>query len=697
MSRFFLLLLPLIITIQLHGFHNDEDRLLDSIRSVPTPESLAGWHEVLGSEPHVAGSAGDRKVISGIADAFREMGLETEVWWFEPLLSEPVKASLTILGDEPSTPGGRRRGIQSLALTEKELLADPATRHPELDWGWNAYSASGVVEAGVVYANRGMLEDFRRLKEMGIDVSGKIVLARYGGGYRGYKARFAEEAGAVGLLMYLDPGDYGDGRGPTWPNGGWANETCIQRGSILTMPYKGDPLTPFEPAIEGTKRLPIEEVELPEIPVQPIGYAAAERIMGRMTGSLVEDESWIGGMNAPYRIEGGDLKLRLEVVQERKIGRTANVLGLLRGHEEPDQVVIIGSHHDAWGFGAADPLAGTMVMMETAKAFADAASRGIRPRRSILFAAWGAEEFGIIGSTEWCEANAMTLSNHAVAYINLDMAAMGSRFGASATPSLRSAILRATGQVSQSGEEEQTVLEAWRTRGKPSMGTPGGGSDHVGFNLHLGVPVCTLHAGGSEGVAYHSNYDTLAWYRQTVGDDYEPALMLTRICAVLAADLANAPIVPLDPTEMVVEMHNHLPQVKQVAEDRLLPMEMTGIQQALNGLADTARRTRDAIERMAKDDPRRQEINRQLIQVERKWVELEGLPGRPWYRNLYCGSNRFTGYGSGLLPLLAEAVEHRDPIAVSEALRRYENRLMALKRALEGILDTLKTSPQTAE
>ena len=664
------------------------DDLLETVLETPSAESLSHWHALLGSEPHVAGSDGDARVIEKIATAFQEMDLEAEVWEFWPLLPRPIKASLTIVGDETSQEPGSRRGIVSLSLREKELLADSATKHPELDWGWNAFSGSGVVEGEVVYANNGRKEDFRRLKEMGIDLEGKIVLARYGGNYRGFKAKFAQEAGAAGLLMYLDPGDYGFVRGATWPDGGWANETCIQRGSVLTLPYKGDPLTPFKPAHKDAERLDLEDAGLPEIPVQPIGYAAAQRIMAGMDGEIINDESWVGGMSVPYRIEGGSMRVRLEVEQERAIQKTANVFGILPGREAPEQLLIVGCHHDAWGFGAADPLAGTIVLMETARAFADAAKKGLYPRRTVIFAAWGAEEFGIIGSSEWCEANREMLESNAVAYINLDMASMGMNFSASATPPLQAAVIRAAGLVSQAGEEvSTTVLEAWSAKGPPTLGTPGGGSDHVGFNCHLGIPACSLRAGGSDGSAYHSNYDTLAWYRSTVGDDYLPALMITRVCAALVADLADSPVVPLDPRRVVVEMHRLLPKIAAAARDVLVQIDMAPLEAALVQLAETASKAGPVIDSLPEDHPQREAINQRIILLERNWTEDEGLNGRPWFRNLYCTSNRDSGYGSVVLPLLVEAIEDRDPVAAQKAVSRYRERTLALSNALQDLLD----------
>ena len=204
------------------------ESLLNAVLNASTAENLAAWHDLLGSRPHVAGTEGDRVVIEALAGAFEGMGLETEVWWFEPLLARPISASLTIVEDPATAPKdprrGNRRGVMSLAITERELLEDPATAHPDLRWGWNAYSGSGKVEAEVVYANRGRKEDFDRLRELGVDCRGKIVFARYGGNYRGYKVRFAQEAGAAGVVIFLDPGDSGDDRGPAWPNGGWAND-----------------------------------------------------------------------------------------------------------------------------------------------------------------------------------------------------------------------------------------------------------------------------------------------------------------------------------------------------------------------------------------------------------------------------------------------------------------------------------------
>ncbi|MBC02729.1 MAG: hypothetical protein CMJ34_05415 [Phycisphaerae bacterium] len=658
------------------------------VLGAPRSERLSDWHDLLGSRPHVAGTEGDRIVIDSIAGAFEGMGLETKVWWFEPFLARPVSASLSIVGDSAPDPtaveGRARRGVTSLPISERELLEDPATYHPDLRWGWNAYSGSGMVEAGVVYANRGRPEDFQRLRELGVDCTGKIVLARYGGNYRGFKVKFAEEAGAAGLVIFLDPGDYGEGRGPTWPQGGWANETCIQRGSIVTLPWKGDPLTPFVPARGDVARLDPDEVALPRIPVQPIGYAAASRIMAAMKGPTVEMmglEGWTGGMKVPYRVEGGDLELRLEVSQVRELMRTANVFGVLPGSERPDEMVVVGCHHDAWGFGAADPLAGMIVLLETAKVFAEAADRGLRPRRSIVFAAWGAEEFGIIGSCEWVEAEADRIRRDAVAYVNLDMAAMGTRFGSSATPSLIRSIVRATEDVPQPGGEG-SVLEAWQgDRDTPPVGDLGGGSDHIGFLCHVGVPSVALSARGSQGSVHHSNYDTLAWYRATVGEDYVGATMLSRITAALVADLADSPLPPIDPVPAVAGLERRLKAYETAAEDAGLSIDLVAlraeVEQTLQACESAARRLEEA-----EEDDRTVQA---LIDFDRAWIGEEGLPGRPWFRNEFAASDRDSGYGSVVLPRFSEAIRDGDQEALDEAVLRYRTLMITVREAADRI------------
>jgi len=413
------------------------------VSRMPDAAHLREVHELLASEPHVAGTPGDARTIDRIAALLRRYGegvegFEVEVQEFFPLLARPVKARLEIVGADAAP----RRGVLSLGVKEPNLAIDPATAHPDLDIAWNAWSGSGVAEARVVYVNYGRREDFARLAALGVDPRGRIALARYGGNYRGYKAKFAEEAGCVGLVVFTDPADSGFTRGKTWPDGGgWANADCIQRGSLLTLPYVGDPLTPGVFASRDARRLDPAEVRLPRIPVQPIGYGAAQQILMRMKGRAAPVE-WKGGLPCDYALEDASLTLRLEVEQVRSVTRTANVVARLRGARAPDEQVIVGAHHDAWCFGAADPLAGTICMLEGARNFCELARAGRRPDRTILFCAWGAEEYGILGSSEFVEGDP-EIGARTVAYINLDMAAMGLKPGASVSPTLRGSATRA--------------------------------------------------------------------------------------------------------------------------------------------------------------------------------------------------------------------------------------------------------------
>jgi N-acetylated-alpha-linked acidic dipeptidase len=530
---------------------------------------------------------------------------------------------------------------------------------------------------------------------------GKIVLARYGGNFRGYKAKFAQEAGAAGLLIYTDPDDSGYRKGVPYPEGGWASESYIQRGSIITLPYSGDPLTPGIPATKDAKRLDPKDIELPGIPVQPIGYGAAREIMSRMTGTPLPQElvkTWQGGLPFAYRLTGGpELRVRVMVRQERAIRKTANVIATLPGVKHPEQKVIVGCHHDAWGHGAGDPLSGTILVVEAARSFAQAAKHGLRPDRTIIFATWGAEEFGILGSSEYCEQFADDLSQNAVAYINLDAAAMGTQFGASSSPSLKRIIDEIAAHVPQSqATDGATIRSAWLgDREEPNFGNLGGGSDHVGFYCHLGIPSCSLGAGGSPGTAYHSVYDNLHWYRQVVGNDYEPALMLTRIVNLLAARLADDAIVPLDPARYAVDLRVHLADLANRAGELGVSFDATSVSDRINSLdaaASSLGQRLNEIDATRLSHDQRAAINHELLTMERAWLLNEGLPERPWFRSLYASSDPDSGYAAWMLPGLRWAIEQNDPKAIERWLAVYATALDGLLSRLAAIESSLNST-----
>ncbi len=664
----------------------DHERML---LELPTASSLRRYHELFSSEPHVAGTQGDQRMIATLVREFEALGLEVEVHEFEALLPVPVSASLQIV----ASPEDEERGVPPLDLPiqERQLAQDPYTRHPDLTIGFNAYSASGDVTAEVVYANYGTKEDFAKLRELGVDVAGKIVLARYGGNFRGYKVKFAQEAGAVGVVIFTDPADSGFTKGAVYPESGWANDSYIQRGSINTLPYPGDPLTPGVEASADARRLDVNDVALPRIPSQPVGYGAAKPILALMQGPAAPQD-WQGGLPVTYRLSGGpDLLVRLRVEQTPAIQRTANVLATLRGSRFSDEKIYIGCHHDAWSFGAGDPNSGTMLVYEAARCFAQAAQRGWRPKRSIVFCNWGAEEYGIIGSTEWVEAHREELNRDAVAYINLDMATMGPDFGASCSPPLRDAIAHAARLVPQARSDDgERVFDAWtaKSNGEPRFGNLGGGSDHVGFLCHVGVPSCSLGAGGCEGVSYHSNYETLHWYRQVVGEDYEPAVMLTRMVNLVAARLADETLLPFDAAAYVPVIREELQRLSESESGAPFKDEIVLLVGDVDEMGTTALRAVASIERarlagrLGDADIRR--LNQMLIRLERCWIG-DGLPGRPWYRHVLAASDPDSGYAAWVLPALRATIDEGDDKAFEDAARGLRDGLQRCSELLSNM------------
>jgi len=677
------------------------DRIAPLFNQVSTAR-LRQWHDLLASEPHVAGSPGDERQIERIATIFAEMGLEVEKHDFWAYLCEPVAAVLEIV-----EPGDKRT---PLVLKEKILPEDLDSSNPDLSWGWNAYSGSGDVIAEVVYCNRGTKADFAMLKELGVDLTGKIALCRYGGNFRGYKVKFAQAAGAVGVVIFTDPAKPDEAKTPAYPAGGAQNDTCIERGSIVTTDYPGDPLTPGIEATRDAARLDPATVALPKLPVQPIGWGPAREIMLRMASaddalapSPELPSGWQGGMNMPYRIVGGPaIKLRLKVEQTREIVKSANIIGTLPGKDEPDQWVLVGSHHDAWGFGACDPTSGTICTLEAAAVFCEAARVGDRPRRTMKFCCWGAEEFGIVGSTEWVESRTDELSAKGVAYINLDASVLGPNFSAAAAPSLKTIITEVTRHVPAIGARFDdggaiigpTVFDSWISRepdvfllGHPKFGDLGGGSDHIAFWCRAGVPSAAPGSGGAFGSAYHSVYDTLKWYRQNVSDDYEPARMVTQVVIGTLARLAGDEEPPLDNARIFHDFGRRLHELAAIAEKKL-PSAVAEIHRAIPRAAGVAKAIESAGVRYRESKPRAalapggSEHGRSPLHAFQQSLNTpSGLPFRAWFRNELASPDADSGYSAWVLPRLTRAIDRDDAMAAKLAAEFYNDLLLRAERA----------------
>ena len=628
---------------------------------LPRSESFREHLRTITENPHPAGSAAQARVGEYIGQAMERAGLD--------VTSHPYDVYLPELTDDVEVHIVTPVAMQ-LSNREPALDEDRFSTHPDLLNGWNAFSGSGDVTGEVVYANYGRREDYRALDSMGISLTGKVVIARYGGNFRGYKVKFAEERGAAGVIMFNDPGTSDMA---AYPEGPMMNGQTIQRGSVLTLPWTGDPLTPFVPALplDGdtqVERLDPSEVPLHTIPVLPIGYEAASEILSRMTGSEAP-EGWDAGVDLDYRLTGGpDLTVRVRVNQPKGLVRATNVVGTVRGSEFPDEWFILGAHYDPWGFGAIDPNGGTAMLLTLAEALGElAADDECRPRRSIMIAHWDAEEYGIIGSTEWVEEFREDLEANAIAYINADAAVSGANFGASSSPSLKSQILEATKAVTYPGTG-QKLYDWWMERApdgakEPALGNLGGGSDHVGFYTHAGVPSGGLSSGNPSGV-YHSNYDNFAWYERFGDSAFVYGPMVAQADGILALRFANADVLPYDAARYATDTRTHVETLYEVASRRGLKVDLSGLVAATSELDEAAAALETARERWTKagevDPAAAEAVNRALIGLEKAWLNDRGLQGRPWSRSIYVSPDPFSGYASWMLPGLRYEIETDD-------------------------------------
>jgi N-acetylated-alpha-linked acidic dipeptidase len=634
-----------------------EAQLLD----LPAPETFRTHLETLTQTPHPSGTPANERVGDYIASAMQEAGLTVERYPYDLYMPQPASAHDTRV--ELVTPLRMPLNRQEYILEVDRFTADPA-----LGPGWNAYSGSGDVTGEVIYANYGRKEDFEQLAAMGVEFDGKIVIARYGGNFRGYKAKYAEEYGAAGLIMYSDPANGGYMNGLPYPEGRYISESTIQRGSVLT-PLGGDPLTPNGPSLPtdsdaDVERLDPDEADLPRIPVTPLPHASALEILGRMQGEAVPN-GWQGGLPFAYRVTGGpDLTVRLSVDQPKQLTRATNIVGRIEGTTFPDEWIILGSHFDAWTFGATDPNSGTAMLLTLADALGSLVDNGCQPRRSVLIAHWDAEEYGILGSTEWVEQLQDELATNAVTYINADGAASGTRFSAASAPSMKQPILDATRAVMQPPSDTSLVYDAWQARApdadEPPLGNLGGGSDHVSFLTYVGIPSAQLTM-SSWSPIYHSNYDTFAWYEQFGDSTFTGGPALSKIDGVLTLRLANADVLPYDLPRYATDLTTHVESLEERADELGVTADFSALRAAIDELENVAaafvEARDDRLSTGTLSEGRLEAINQDLIGLEKAFIYPEGLQERPRKRSLYVSPDPFSGYASWMLPGLRYEIE----------------------------------------
>ena len=654
--------------------------------AVPSPTSAAELARTLSREPHMAGTPAQARTRDYVIDRMRAWGLQTEVRAYDVWMPHPTSVKVSRVSPNP----------RELSLVEGPVPGDSTSSLPEVP-PVNGYGGSGDATGEVVYVNYGLIEDYLTLDSLGVSVRGKVAIARYGRSFRGIKAREAEKHGAVALLIYSDPQDDGFVRGDVYPAGPMRPSQGIQRGSVFNG--AGDPTTPGVPSKPGVQRIPLSQAGVARIPVVPISYGNATELLRDVRGPRIP-QSWQGGLPFRYHVGPGPVTARVAVTTDTATApyKTIwNTFGIVRGTDFPDEMVLIGGHRDAWGPGAADNVSGTVSVMEAARAVAELVKRGVRPKRTIVFATWDAEEWGLVGSTEYVEDDTLRLLRGAVAYLNQDVSAQGPSFGGGGSPSLRATLRDITRSVSDPSGKG-SVYDVWR-RGsniadsaEPAMGDPGGGSDFAGFYNHLGIPISEWGFGGAGGV-YHSAYDSRNWM-ETFGDPgYRYHATSAQIGAALALRLANAEILPYDYVEFARTMRVYLPAVDRGIAARNWQMSAKSLGSAIDRMersATTFGVQRDSALARPLAPATRKATNAALLRVERALTRPEGLKTRPWYRNLIYAADENNGYANIVFPSVNEAIRSGDSALTQREIDDLARRFEAAATALDDAAKALK-------
>jgi N-acetylated-alpha-linked acidic dipeptidase len=649
-------------------------------RFLPVPSAKLAGEELkkLTAEPHLAATPEDKKTAEYVADQFRAAGLETQIVPYRVLLNRPKMERVEAWDDHGH--------LLMSGPTREHVDGDPAPDNRRVVMPFNGSSASGDVTAEVVYANYGRQEDFNELEERHIDLHGKIVICRYGSNFRGVKVYLAEQRGAAGVILYSDPQDDGYAKGNVWPGGPWRPETAVQSGSVQYLfKYPGDPETP---GVASTPNLP-DSARIahpdgpggsePHIPSIPLSYHDAAPILEALKGPGAP-ESWQGALPFHYHMGPGGVRVHLVSRQDYQRRIIWDVIGKIEGSQDPGSWVIVGNHRDAWVYGAVDPSSGTAAMLEAVHGVGALLHQGWRPKRTILFCSWDAEEEGLIGSTEWVEQQGRTL-DRAVAYFNVDVAVSGPDFSASAVPSLKKFIRGIARSVpSPLGG---TVYMSWRSASldqakhrqanaplaageEVRIGDLGSGSDFTPFLQHAGVPSTDIESGGPYGV-YHSAFDDFAWFVHNADGQFLYLQQMARVLGLEAIRMADADVLPYDYVAYAREISAYLETAKRRASDAGLDsLDFASARSAAARFAAAAQRVY-ALESAPSGDLVR--LNSALRQTETAFLSDSGLPNRPWYRHTIFAPGEVTGYAAVVIPGVNEAISAQDRDLAAQQLK----------------------------
>jgi N-acetylated-alpha-linked acidic dipeptidase len=656
-----------------------ERRVEAAAIAVPSPARASELSRALSAEVHVAGTPAQARTRDYVVEQMRRMGLETEVRHYRVWMPHATAVHVWRISPDPV----------ELSLPEPPVPGDGTSslwQYPTV----NGSSAPGDVRGEIVYVNYGLVEDYAKLDSLGVSVRGKIAVARYGRSFRGIKAREAERHGALGLIIYSDPADDGYVRGDVYPEGRMRNEHGVQRGSIQNA--DGDPSTPGYPSTDNAPRLAPERMDVPHIPVVPISYGNAAELLRGVRGTDVP-QAWQGGLPFHYHVGPGPVVARVAVQTDQATSPYKDIwdtFGIIRGSELPDEIVMVGGHRDAWSPGAADNVSGTVSVLESARAVMEQVRAGNRPRRTMVFATWDAEEWGLVGSTEYVEEDSLRLMRGAVAYLNQDVAAQGQAFSGGGSPSLRP-VLRDVARFVPDPSGGGSVYQVWRRRSnladsaEVQMGNPGGGSDFAGFYNHWGIPITDWGFGGPGGV-YHSQYDSYAWMSRFGDPGFRYHAAAASVGAALLLRLANAEVLPYDYAEFARTMRGYLPDVAQMLKakgwDTTTVAPVRGAVDAMEAAARDFASARDRALAGALPAARRDAANRALLGVERALTRPEGLKGREWFRNLIYASDPDNGYSDMIFPGAATAIRQGDRALTENELADLARRFAAATAAL---------------
>jgi N-acetylated-alpha-linked acidic dipeptidase len=704
--------------------------------AVPNPDSARGMLRRLTEEPHVAGTPAGLDTAVFVRDKFREWGWEAEFAEYEVLLNEPDGTpAVTIV----------RPDRVELKVTEDPYPLDKDSASPDAWPAFHGYGVSGDVTGQVVYANYGTVADFEALEELGVDVAGKVVLARYGGIFRGLKVLNAQQRGAIGVLLYSDPIDDGYARGDIYPHGPFRPPSAIQRGSVQFLSLgPGDPSTPNGPSVKGAERLPFDirngfplvggffqdedstfrqvfphDVERWEertgfkrleyfaaIPSLPISYEAATPIFEALAGPEVP-EGWQGGLPLAYHVGPGPVEVDLKVGTKYGIKPIQNVIATLKGVAEPDRWVMVGNHRDAWTYGAVDPGSGSVATMEACRALGEAYRSGWRPRRTLVYASWDAEEYGLVGSTEWADEHAKKLDEKALMILNVDSAVSGPDLDVEGIPSLRDLLLDAAADVVDP-DSGKSMREVWVDRKRsdwaksvrlelpglddagedpdlpgfsPMLGPLGSGSDYTAFVDHLGIPALNVDFGGRYGV-YHSTYDDFFWMERFGDPGFTRHTAAARLYTLILMRAASAEVAPLTFSPYGEALASYLDDLRVMVareaiagdeDDEEPPVRFEGLADLAGAVLDFQEQARSLDEATAELADREEVpgetlsgVNDALMRVERAFLIEGGLPGRPFFRHAVCAPGLTTGYASWPMPGIRQAIEEGDQALLDE-------------------------------